>query len=173
MKSMNMQSQQQSITFNRQKGISLVMGLMFLVVLTILGVAGMRGALLEERMAGNTRDRDLAFQAAEAAIRVAEQALAAPPAFNLGTAYTPVLPSGAENAYWLNTHNWAAESVQIGWQPQGVSEAPRYVVERLALNGNGLNAGVPITVTAYRITARGVGMNANTVVILQTISYQS
>jgi len=44
----------------------------FLFILTILGIAALRVATLEERMAGNTRDRSLAFQAAEAALRDAE-----------------------------------------------------------------------------------------------------
>ena len=56
----------------RERGVSLVVGLIFLVVLTILGLMALRGAILEERMSGNARERSLAFQAAEAALRDAE-----------------------------------------------------------------------------------------------------
>jgi len=44
-----------------------------LLLLTIIGAAAMRDTNLQERMAGNMRDHNLAFQAAEAALRFAEQ----------------------------------------------------------------------------------------------------
>jgi type IV pilus assembly protein PilX len=57
----------------RQQGAALIMGLIFIVVLTVLGVTAARMAGLEERMAGNMRDRALAMQAAELALRDAER----------------------------------------------------------------------------------------------------
>lgn len=54
--------------FARQKGIVLVVGLVFLLVLTILGVTTLRTTTLEERMAGNLMSKTLAFQDAEATI---------------------------------------------------------------------------------------------------------
>jgi type IV pilus assembly protein PilX len=56
-----------------QSGAALIVGLIFLVILTVLGVAAMQNSTLEERMAGNARDRNVAFQAAEAALRDAER----------------------------------------------------------------------------------------------------
>lgn len=53
---------------NRQRGIVLVVGLVFLLVLTILGVTALRTTTLEERMAGNLMSKTMAFQDAEAAI---------------------------------------------------------------------------------------------------------
>lgn len=57
----------------RQHGAALLTGLIFLVVLTLIGVAAARMASLEERMSGNMRDRSLAFQMGETALRYAEQ----------------------------------------------------------------------------------------------------
>jgi type IV pilus assembly protein PilX len=159
----------------RQQGIALIMGLMFLVVLTLLGMAAMRGTILEERMAGNARDRDLAFQSAEAALRAAEQQItgAVLPPFAAGTAYTPRINDGTLNDYWQTTHNWPGQSVVLGWQPQGTSEAPRYVVEELGVTSGGGTGGLGIGALndegVYRVTARGVGSSANTVVILQAV----
>lgn len=51
----------------------LIVGLIILVVLTMLGVQAMRTNLSQERMASNMRERNLAFQAAESALRVAER----------------------------------------------------------------------------------------------------
>lgn len=53
---------------SHQRGIVLVVGLVFLLVLTILGVTALRTTALEERMAGNMMSKTLAFQDAEATI---------------------------------------------------------------------------------------------------------
>lgn len=55
-----------------QSGMALVVGLIILLVMTLIGVAGMRNTTLTERMAGNLHDRNLAFQANEAILREAE-----------------------------------------------------------------------------------------------------
>jgi type IV pilus assembly protein PilX len=51
----------------------LIVALLFLVILTMLGVTAMTGTTMEERMAGNTRDSAVALQAAEAALRDARR----------------------------------------------------------------------------------------------------
>ncbi|WP_031327456.1 PilX N-terminal domain-containing pilus assembly protein, partial [Xanthomonas phaseoli] len=60
----------------RQKGVSLVVVLILLLIMTLLGLAVLRSTVLEERMSANLVDRNLSFQAAEAALREGE-ALAA------------------------------------------------------------------------------------------------
>lgn len=56
-----------------QRGAILIISLMFLVVLTMLALTTMGGITLEERMSGQYRDLNVAFQAAEAALRDAER----------------------------------------------------------------------------------------------------
>jgi type IV pilus assembly protein PilX len=56
-----------------QRGAVLMVALMFLVILTMLALTSMTGTTLEERMAGQYRDLNLAFQAAEAGLRDAER----------------------------------------------------------------------------------------------------
>jgi type IV pilus assembly protein PilX len=164
-----------SIDVQAQRGIVLVMVLMFLVVLTLLGMAAMRGTLLEERMAGNSRDRDLAFQSSEAALRAGEAVLAGAvlPAMAAGTANTPRIAEGTQTAYWQATHDWDGESTSLPAVPDGTAEAPRYVIEELSVTaasgGGGLGVGALGDEGVYRVTARGVGSNPNTVVILQAI----
>ena len=68
--------------FNRssahnQKGIVLVICLILLLVTTLLGVTAMSTTSLEERMSQNERDRQTAFQAAEAALREGERYVSA------------------------------------------------------------------------------------------------
>ena len=56
----------------RQSGVSLIVVLILLLVMTVLGLAVMRSTLLEERMSANMYDRSLAFQQAESGLREAE-----------------------------------------------------------------------------------------------------
>lgn len=58
-----------------QRGISLLVVLVLLIVTSILGIAVLRSSAMQERMAGNLRDRSLAFQAAETAMRFAQDAV--------------------------------------------------------------------------------------------------
>jgi type IV pilus assembly protein PilX len=57
----------------KQKGAALIVSLVLLTLVALLGVAGVQTIGLEEKMAGHSFDRNLAFQAAEAALREAEQ----------------------------------------------------------------------------------------------------
>ena len=65
-------------TYNRlhpqtgQQGATLAIVLIFLVLVTLVGVTAMTTTTLEERMAGNLKDQNLAFQAAEAGLRDAK-----------------------------------------------------------------------------------------------------
>lgn len=171
-----MKSTTQSFPVSRhcQSGIALITGLIFMVVLTLLALAAMRTTTLEERMSGNTRDRDMALQSAEAALRAGEQVVtgATLPAFATGTALTPRIASGTLSTYWQSTHPWATQSVST-WQPAGTNAAPQYVIEEMGATagggGGGLGVGALSDSGVYRVTARGVGRNANTVVILQAV----
>ncbi|MEJ1964619.1 MAG: PilX N-terminal domain-containing pilus assembly protein [Gammaproteobacteria bacterium] len=58
--------------------MSLVVALIFLVLMAMVGITIAGVTLLQERGASNTRDRDLALQAAEAALRDAQVRLADP-----------------------------------------------------------------------------------------------
>jgi type IV pilus assembly protein PilX len=158
-----------------QAGMALITGLIFMVVLTLLAIAAMRTTTLEELMARNARDRDLAFQAAEAALRAGESELtgAVPPPMAAGTARTTRITDGSLNDYWISTHPWATQSVVSSWQPEGTSAPPRYVIELMttgAGSGGGSLGFAPLTDQGvYRVTARGFGSSPNTVVMLQAI----
>jgi type IV pilus assembly protein PilX len=162
-----------STSHRHQAGMALITGLIFMVVLTLLAIAAMRTTTLEELMARNARDRDLAFQAAEAALRAGEAELrgAVPPALAAGTARSPRITAGSRTEYWINTHDWGTQSVVSSWQPQGTSAPPRYVIEFMSavVSGGTFNFGPLPDQGVYRVTAQGIGSSANTVVILQAI----
>src|SRR5690606_41371682 len=62
-----------------QRGVVLSVVLILLLVMTVLAIASLSGTLMEERMSNAQYDRSLAFQAAEAAMREAEEAARAKP----------------------------------------------------------------------------------------------
>jgi len=68
----------------RQGGAVLIVTLMFLVILTLLGVTAMTSTTMEERMAGNTRDSAIALQAAESALRDARRDISNLPVSGVG-----------------------------------------------------------------------------------------
>lgn len=57
---------------HRQSGSSLIVALVMLIAVLLLGLSGTRIALQSEKAARNDRDRQVAFQAAEAALMDAE-----------------------------------------------------------------------------------------------------
>lgn len=59
-------------TNRQQSGAALVVGLLILLVMTLLGINGMQSAVLEEKISGNIIRSNIAFQAAESTLRVAE-----------------------------------------------------------------------------------------------------
>ena len=61
-----------------QRGFSLIVSLLMLVVIIILGIGAANMALNEERGSRNDRDHQIAFQAAEAALKDAEEELLGP-----------------------------------------------------------------------------------------------
>lgn len=56
---------------NQQSGIALVVALVLLIAVTLVGLAAIRGTTLQQKMTSNFYDRELEFQAAEAALRTA------------------------------------------------------------------------------------------------------
>ncbi|WP_444920980.1 PilX N-terminal domain-containing pilus assembly protein [Microbulbifer sp. CnH-101-G] len=168
----------------QQKGATLLVGLIILLLMTFIGLAAMRGSGMQELMAGNMRDRQLAFQAAEAALRVAEQkvmmetAKAYTDIFNGNTdGYAERMEGSSSTGFW-SSFNWSDSIAKTELELEGVASQPVYIVERVELEvrNNGFSGGAIDKVGSesgdpekfYRITSRGVGGTESAVVILQS-----
>jgi Tfp pilus assembly protein PilX len=57
----------------RESGAALIIGLIFLVLMSVLGLTSMQGVTLQERITGNTADKFRAAQNAENVLLVAEE----------------------------------------------------------------------------------------------------
>lgn len=138
-----------------QQGAALIFALVFLLMLTLIGVTASKVTGLEERMAGNTRERDLAFEAAEAALRDAAQRLTTgvnPAAFRASA--TAVVGTNANGIAFWNAYNWAS-ATSLSSNLNQVAAQPVFVLERWG------------TTNRYRVTARGIGGVNAAAVILQ------
>lgn len=159
-----------------QSGAVLVVSLIMLLLLTIIGVTSMQTTSLEEKMAGNMRDKNLAFQAAESALKAAEASLSPIlPAFSdAGTggfySNTSTIPTAAAiltDTFW--TANPVATSTVTTAQLGNGIGAPKYIIQQLAAACFDTVGCPPATTkTPYRITVRATGGTANAVAILQS-----
>lgn len=144
---------------HRQQGVVLIVALVILVLVTLVGVSTVRGTTMEEKMAGNSRDRDKAFQAAEAAVRACLALIHNDPVTYPATKLAPVSATATPaTPHWEVGANWAAgspNSYAVAMAGAGLAASPRCLVEDL---GGGVN---------FRVTGRAVGGSPDSVAMLQ------
>lgn len=179
------------VTGYRQGGAALLTGLIFLIILTLLGITAMQTSIMEERMSGNTRDRNIAFQAAEAALRDAELDIQCKKIDGSAATVKRVIGcisgmAGADasctgglccvinnpallcvappSPVYLTKSLSAAPSVVYG-NYTGAPAIPGVAAQPRYL----IEPFLKQQVNYYRITARGYGVNSNTQVTLQEV----
>lgn len=162
-----------------QRGAVLIISLVILLLMTIIGITAMSTNSLEEKMAGNTRDLNLAFQAAESSLREAEATLAPPNPTLSSPCGAPPCTAVIANFVTQTDTWWTANGEEYGANGglptiPGVNQDPRYVIEALQSRedsrkqGSGPSTGLDF----YRVTARGTGGTDAAEVILQTTFYR-
>lgn len=156
----------------RERGAILVSALLMLLVLTVIGVSVMQITRMQERMAGNTRDLNLAFQGAEAGLRDAEQFLWDTPTIIACTDVDCVRPRSTLPV--LNSQStawWDAQSQEYGedgeQEMEELAADPQFVSEELAFVGP-LVVDDPGGRMFYQVTSRSTGASGSTNTVLQT-----
>ena len=162
----------------KQSGMVLIVSLIILIALTILGVVSMQSTRTEIAMAGNLREADTTFNAAEAGLSTAENFVAASTSKADFSDPTNGLYSSTDDDpdYFLDA-NWVAAQTATTTLPH-VIEQPKFIVKYLgdrsqneaaALNIGGYGSGLPgITVSNFRITTKGSGQTINSVRYVQS-----
>jgi type IV pilus assembly protein PilX len=157
-----------------EKGSVLVVSLIILLIMTLIGLAGMEVTSLEEKMAGSMRDRNIAFQAGEATLLAGEDYLNTQtllPAFD-GSNGLYALPGNGTKRW--ETVDWS-NATAVNFNSSGFADLaspPAYIIESLeaANSDDSLEVGIPSGVTNYyRVSARAVGKTDTAEVILQTV----
>lgn len=177
----------------RQTGFVLVMSLVFLLLLTILGVTAMSTTSLEEKMAHNIKDKNLSFHAAESAVRHAEVWLddfnvkPDPQVQNSSTdGLYDALTNLPAKPFWQSI-DWASSSDIVVYPKRpdnttsgtalfGLADQPRYILE--LIHGGDCPLETMNTpqyglkqCQVYRITGHGVG-GTNAAVSRVQITYK-
>ncbi len=150
------------MTSHAQRGMALLVSLVFLLLLTLIGISSMQNATLQEKMAGSVMLRNQSFQLAEATLRIGESAVqlasytlapcgtgvpCAPPTESLTLTGSGVDPNSGSRVNWI------------------AAGGGFYGVQQLGTTTYAVNVPLNASVTLYRITAVGiVGNNVRSVV---------
>jgi type IV pilus assembly protein PilX len=160
-----------------QRGAILVTSMLLLLVLTIIGVTVMQMSRMQERMAGNTRDVNLAFQAAEGALRGTESYIRKQKMRPIGCSTGPcdVWLLGSLTGTVANRDEawWGSNGKTFGMATiDGVDEAPETVVEELGFvrtdGGVVVGQDPPDGRDFYQVTSRSTGGSGLADVVLQS-----
>lgn len=153
-----------------QRGVALIVGLILLIVMTLIGLSGMRTVVHEEKMATQTYDRSVMFQAVEAALRQAEERMEA----EKPTPAAGCIDGVCAKLAAASTPRWkdpGFTSWYSGSTTHALAGSPQYFVEYLGSNFpcDPSNSSSPQTCKNYRITARSQQVTGRANVMLQSV----
>ncbi|BFT59632.1 PilX N-terminal domain-containing pilus assembly protein [Pseudomonas moorei] len=148
-----------SVISYRQRGMALLVSLIFLLLLTLIGVSSMQNATLQEKMAGSVSLRNQSFQGAEAALRVGESAVRrdsyALPVCSGGLQCAPPAESSTITSAGFNANSG------VMWVASGKGF---YGVQNIGVTRDAVNVPINTQATLYRITAVGIAGYSRSVV---------
>jgi type IV pilus assembly protein PilX len=165
----------------RQRGAALVVALIMLLVMTVLGITAMQVTRMEERMAGNSRDINLAFQASEAGLRDAEARIrtllwpvtfctAAPCAGRVWDRGTWMTDHRDDPIAWWTTNGTeygvagTREIIEVTRDPIIVTEHLMFVPDSLSIGDEEAEDGRDF----YRVTSNSTGASDTATVVLES-----
>ena len=175
-----------------QRGVILITAMLLLIVVTIMALSMFRSYGVEERIAGNTRDKQRAINAAVSAQQYAEFLLASGTAPISGTCPAGILPTGSEVCTNTPLPNftsvpWAAgvtysqftsnsiNGVSNYVPPAGTAPTPDTATQSASyfaapifyITDLGPNLGSPAG-EVYQVDALGYGGTSNTVAVVES-----
>ena len=144
----------------RQRGATLIIALVMLLLISILAIGGMQGSVMQERMASNSQDGALSFQASEAGLRQAETDLMG----TLATRQTAFTTARMDTPWsWDGANPASAGTGDAGTE---VNAQPVYHHARLA-DVCPDEPGQPCF-ERFEVTSRGEGGSPDAVSVLQS-----
>lgn len=173
-------SQPHTVNQTSQKGVVLITALVILMAMTLVALTTMTSSSLEERMAGNMKDREIAFQSAEAALRYGERLAEAginTAAFNTsctgGYCDHDLQAAATYVEYWtdstLDVWNDNAKHLVYNATFAEVTSRPKLIIEYMGMQIQNFSVGPQASdPPIYRITALGTGRSDYSRVMLQS-----
>jgi type IV pilus assembly protein PilX len=177
-----MSSQTHHQRVKTQTGAVLVVSLLFLVLMMLIGLTGMQVTSLEEKMSGNMRDRNLAFQAAESALRAGELTVPSLLAFPCASGLYRYNDKNCDGTFeddqiWDTSSVWSDTSKVVTYANASnlaslaSGSPPAYIIEEMPFTCDSLEAVCPEVSKNYfyRVTARATGGTTDAIVQVQSI----
>jgi len=87
---------------HKQRGATLLVAIVFLLIITILGISSMRGVALESRITANLKQQKTLMNAAEAGLRIGESSIG-----------TTEAPATAKACTTINCLSWTLEELLV------------------------------------------------------------
>lgn len=168
-----------SVLQQQQQGAALAIALMFLLIMTILGVSGLSNTALQEKMTGNLRDKQMSLQGAESGLRHGEQWLCEqpsklPPIDNGVTNDGLFMASVTGNAVWSMDWKTATDVIVHPGTFNELYSSPRYIIEEVQeVRSNSLKANQDYSRDSnnrmlYRITSHSFGGSGSAESLVQS-----
>lgn len=166
-----------------QQGAALIVALVLLLVMTLIAIGASRTSVLQERMSGNLRQSTIAFEGAEATLRLGEEWIedqvggARPVAVSLASctsAPCDVLILGSLDPMLDSTWTGAnsGEVRTATGELNSFANDPRYFIEQQQVVPDSLTTGTSTDTSAriyYRVTARAVNDTITAESILRSV----
>lgn len=167
------------LTNMKQSGAALIVGLIMLLVMTMIGIAGMSETIMEDKMLFNFRDKTISLNAADSALRaneawLADQRLKPTPQL-LADCNTLPLCGNTDNIVWdtnqlqatwgaLNWSNWTTNAVEYNGSGStssaigNIAAQPRSIIEFRSFNQPTTTSskGIATNLNAER-SSQGIG----------------
>lgn len=162
-------------SIKKQSGAVLIVGLVMVLILSVVVIASSKNTLLQQKMSSNMRDKELAFQAAETALKAGEGFLEA----NSETTLDNIVFDDTAGYYVFDSRRDLKE--EDDWKNLSPIETqslfqviknPVYIIEQLPnikAAGDDVEAGKAVTSRYYRVTAMSKGGTDASVSVLQTM----
>lgn len=144
-----------------QRGMALLVSLVFLLLLTLIGISSMQSATLQEKMAGSLVSRNQSFQAAEQALRIGEGAVAQD-SYKLPVCRAAQCGPPAESASIGSAGHSSGSGVT--WIATGNGF---YAVQNIGTVVGAVNVPDNRAATLYRVTA--VGLSGRSRSVLESV----
>ncbi|UVJ43355.1 PilX N-terminal domain-containing pilus assembly protein [Pseudomonas sp. LS1212] len=146
-----------------QKGMALVVSLIFLLLLTLIGVSSMQNATLQEKMAGSVKLRNESFQIAEAALRAGETAVQSA-GFNLPVCRYCLPPPESTRVIAAGVYAGSGQSSGVAWL---AADKGFYMIQNIGVTNMAANLPAGAVATLYRVTA--VGLRGHSRSVLESV----
>lgn len=137
-------------SLKHESGAVLIIALIFILIMSVIGLTAIQSTTVQERMALNNHDRNLAFQAAEAALRNAENTIMGG---NINTV--------AAGLSIVESPNWAgwANATAVNLNEPTLAQNPVYVIHEPISQRSNISSDNPTFRELYPITATASGQS--------------